>query len=448
MSIELENFDERTKMIDRLCQFLKVKKSNNEMEEYHLSIITGMFHNYCVDYYPEATLRFFDAVKNHNKGVYKKNFPIFDESLIQYYCFKGEFDKAFSAFQNMRSKPTKNFLHYSYCIFLFCVYGYGNFVDRVLNPTVISSVTKYGHNIIADYLLTMKMFMFYEKCHKETPDYFPIKRLEKFEKVFKTESDPELLLMATSVLFDVIDVEESLEDLFALNGSSCLQVVFIKYMHEKGMEFVQGLLISNHFLRYLDNIWEDRKAKNDKNKRHDFFDFEYSDWIRVMQSFGFDGVFEIGHSDICAAWGIVYLYDCLYEKNFITKRQYKKFNDIIGDIKCYLMALYFPSLWKFDFVHAWPKPESVSEEDFSAEKRLFEISFTEKYPEDAGEKNQDLELLRKVAIVNLEEELTDVYDEMQFKRINELGEYDVEDLDVFISSIFNNINNDEDGLTI
>lgn len=48
---------------------------------------------------------------------------------------------------------------------------------------------------------------------------------------------------------------------------------------------------------------------------------------------------------------------------------------VIDGIKVEIIKGYANSLWEYDFVHTWGKPDSISDEEFNAEKELFDDSF-------------------------------------------------------------------------
>ena len=75
------------------------------------------------------------------------------------------------------------------------------------------------------------------------------------------------------------------------------------------------------------------------------------------------------------AWGMVYVYDFLYKHEYISDKVYNNALEVIDGIKAEIIKGYANSLWEYDFVHAWEKPDSISDEEFTAEKDLFDDSF-------------------------------------------------------------------------
>lgn len=70
-------------------------------------------------------------------------------------------------------------------------------------------------------------------------------------------------------------------------------------------------------------------------------------------------------------WGMVYIYDFLYEQGIIPELIYRSALKIINWNKPEIMLAYSSKLWKYSFVHRLSKPESVNEDIFNAERELF-----------------------------------------------------------------------------
>ena len=82
------------------------------------------------------------------------------------------------------------------------------------------------------------------------------------------------------------------------------------------------------------------------------------------------------HTCGCAvAWGMVYVYDFLHKHGYISDKVYNNALEVIDGIKVEITKGYANSLWEYDFVHTWEKPDSISDEEFNAEKELFSDSF-------------------------------------------------------------------------
>jgi len=74
-------------------------------------------------------------------------------------------------------------------------------------------------------------------------------------------------------------------------------------------------------------------------------------------------------------WGGVYVYDFLKSMDIISDETYNNFLNINKQLKGKAIHNNIEYLWKFDFIHTWKKPDSVSETEFEAEKSIFEKTF-------------------------------------------------------------------------
>ena len=70
-------------------------------------------------------------------------------------------------------------------------------------------------------------------------------------------------------------------------------------------------------------------------------------------------------------WGSVYLYDFLLSREIIADSMYRDIMKSVGALKKDVIKAFRKSLWKYDFVHRWTPPDSVSDDDFAAESELF-----------------------------------------------------------------------------
>ena len=76
-------------------------------------------------------------------------------------------------------------------------------------------------------------------------------------------------------------------------------------------------------------------------------------------------------------WGLVYVYDFLYEKEIISERIYKSALKIINWVKPEVLSAHSSDLWKYSFIHSLAKPESIEPDIFEAEKKLFRKTYNQ-----------------------------------------------------------------------
>jgi len=418
--------------LESLCAILASPVFEGAPVDEAAETVVGMFHYVCVQHAAYETERFVDVVKN-NGNMYKMKYPLYDEALVLYYCFKGEYEKAEVAFFNMRKDPMRNLACYYSCIRLLCAYGRGEFVNRVLNLAVVNKDIK--NDDIKLYMFHIKFTWFLEDNYKKSPSSISASKLAKFNKLFKYGCDEDLVDSVQGTLFSNNKLFS--EEVASLNNScefvDVLRFLFFRYMYDKGVDFLKTDIMFSTAFDLIHGAWSVLKIKNRKIASNIIFDFKYDDWIKALDRMPYDNMLEVGFCEVSAVWGSVYLYEFLYKEELLSSKQYNNFCKTIKKVKKYIMALYLPALWKFNFVHTWPKLDSVSDEQFDAEKIFFEKSIFLKSitPVDelkrvfCGEKNAEvLDIVKNIEVLEKEDSLFDKYCDQELARKRENGEYD------------------------
>ncbi|MDA3798395.1 MAG: hypothetical protein PF692_04865 [Kiritimatiellae bacterium] len=430
-----KNVELEKKYLDNLCAMISNPAPEGESIDEYAETTVGMFHYVCVQHAAYATERFVDVVKNN--GMYMVNYPLYDEALVLYYCFQGEYEKAEEVFSNMRKNPMRNLACYYSCIKLFCAYGRGEFVNRVLNPVVVNKSIK--NDDIQLHLIHIKLISFLEDNYKKSPSNISASKLNKFDKLFKLGYDEDLAKTLQATIFS--KNEFASEEVVELERYSSfvdvLRFMFFRYMYDNGIGFIESDIIFANAFEVIDSAWTVLGLRNRNITRDVDFDFKYDDWINAIDRMPNEYILEVGSCEISAVWGAVYLYEFLYELNFLTDKQYSKFCKIIKKVKLYVMALYLTALWKMNFVHVWKKPDSVSDKEFEAEKIFFGKTIFMKTitPREElkrvfqGEENVEvINIVKSVKALEQKHSLFDKYCDQQAAKMQKNGEYDLDDL--------------------
>lgn len=150
--------------------------------------------------------------------------------------------------------------------------------------------------------------------------------------------------------------------------------IFTRYMYEN----------KNFTFQISDSIWEESLSCLLKNKTleelvwlNDLFmidRLEFMAYLKNMTSFLSDNYEDL----FLLLWGIVYLYDFLYDQGIISEIVYKSALKIFEWARQEVLLAYSSILWKNSFVVRWPKPDSTEQELFNKEKELFISSFYNK----------------------------------------------------------------------
>jgi hypothetical protein len=83
---------------------------------------------------------------------------------------------------------------------------------------------------------------------------------------------------------------------------------------------------------------------------------------------------------LAIVWGMPLLYEFLLERNIISAHVAEKAIATAQEFKPQLVKGLKKQLWQYDFVHRWPRPDYVSEEDFTAEAEQFRATMTQSTP--------------------------------------------------------------------
>lgn len=157
-----------------------------------------------------------------------------------------------------------------------------------------------------------------------------------------------------------------------------LSVGFNKYMAtEKQVSFICSQGIWETVMKFLIQ-YRDLKKKQ-LGHPDSLFGFSQNQLDRFLgQQIG--GLFASRQAaGFATLWGIPYLYDFLAAKQIIRREIHQRALRSVTELKKHLIAG-FPQLWKFDFVHRWLPPDSISQTDWDGEAKQFAASREEVKP--------------------------------------------------------------------
>ena len=99
-------------------------------------------------------------------------------------------------------------------------------------------------------------------------------------------------------------------------------------------------------------------------------------------------------------WGIVYFYDFLLSRNIIAEPIHRNVMESVNSLKADVIRAFRRSLWRYDFVHRWTPPDSISEDEFAVESRMFAKTADMKVPlsEEVGEPGEFLQQFEKTEL--------------------------------------------------
>jgi hypothetical protein len=104
-------------------------------------------------------------------------------------------------------------------------------------------------------------------------------------------------------------------------------------------------------------------------KKKEFYDY-------IKDDFGF--LSNKSSNAIALLWGIPYVYDFLKINNLLKDDIYTEALKFVKHVKLEVLEGLKDSIWEYDFVHTWVKPDSISDQDYIKENEYFEKTFHEK----------------------------------------------------------------------
>lgn len=162
-------------------------------------------------------------------------------------------------------------------------------------------------------------------------------------------------------------------------GSAIRQLMlgFCRHMSEQGMGFVTSQAIWSAILECL----EDRDLPKKQLAHPDsYFAITQQALDRsVARKIG--GFLSLQQSKgFAILWGIPYFYGFLQTKQIIEDRIAQRAITAANALKPQLIQAFQNRLWRYDFVHRWPCPKSMSATEFAAEAEQFAATIEQSEP--------------------------------------------------------------------
>jgi len=179
---------------------------------------------------------------------------------------------------------------------------------------------------------------------------------------------------------------------------NALMWAFVKYMlDQKKMSFVCSEQIINGVLEFL----EERELPSKSNVHpHVYFKFPKEQFnLHLGQMIG--GFLSSRQAEaVSVLWGIVYVYDFLLSKNIIAESIHRDVMESVNSLKADVIMAFRRGLWRYDFVHRWTPPDSISGDEFTTESRMFAKTADMEVPlgEEVGEPGDFLRQFEKTEL--------------------------------------------------
>ena len=179
-----------------------------------------------------------------------------------------------------------------------------------------------------------------------------------------------------------------------------LLLAFCRHMSDQQqMSFVCSQTIWHTILDYCD---ERKRPKRQLTQPNSYFTLDYKTLDKhVAQLMG--GLLSMRQSrGFAVLWGIPYVYEFLLAKQVISAEVCEGAIAAAKTLQSHAIKGFQHTLWRYDFVHRWQCPETVSADDFAAEAEHFAASFDQSEPlSDQPEEPLDSDALMEAAVQNM-----------------------------------------------
>ncbi len=316
-----------------------------------------------------------EALQTRQPDLYKRNFQYFDDFLVVYYLYRDDREKVVESFSRFMEDPLHD-------------------LDMVM--PILSHLRLYEYTDVA--------VQFCRKAYKpieESPKYIPgaendlgvVVLLDLADRAYRhirggASVDWEVFAKeveeygyngggetADEVRRNLTEDMEGGEAFIRnfksdrKNSLNALMWAFVNYMFDqKKIGFVCSEKIMNGVLEFL----EERKLPG-RSSVHPYVYFKFpKDQFDVHLGQMIGGFLSSRQSEaVSALWGIVYVYDFLLSRSIIAESIHRNVMQSVNSLKASVIRAFRRSLWRYDFVHRWTPPDSISEDEFATESRMF-----------------------------------------------------------------------------
>ena len=318
----------------------------------------------------ENALKFIAVLDFYNPDLYLEYFQYMDDYLIDYYCFHQEDDKVLQSLTNFSTYPLLDYDKYLEVLKKLTFYQH----TEILKDTIERNfeTIENSDKLIPGASYELGAFMAYgywEDIYKNPQKEFNKELFSSLLTKLKLDVKGDYLSAVEQGVFQSVKDLSTLKSMWVENANIVkviLQGYFCRYMYEKNVPFYLSAIIWDEMLE----IWEEF-SPFDESDISSYFQIKYDDFEEYLSRFFFGYIYEKSQEMVAYLWGSVYVYDFLHKFGIISEEDHARFISTNKVFKGKIIAQFFNKLWTYNFVHLWPKPDSISEAEFEAERRIF-----------------------------------------------------------------------------
>jgi len=386
------------KIYDIAYDFFSSKLPNDFLEDYDVGEVLLEIRGHHQDAKEfEKVLNFTELIKDKQPALYDEYFEYFDRFLIDYQCFHKNKQEVKNALSNFIKYPVKDYDEFLAVLKKILYYRHEDILDKTILD--IFETVKNSSELVEGATFDIAINKYYinlEKFHIESEGKNKFDRIQfakslmyyDFELIDDIQTPLEYGLSISNL------PKETLKDKFVQDSSDTMiimQGLFLKEMKKRNFSFA----LSGSLWDKMLNFW-DKQCKEKKPKPDDYFLIETAEFEHYLADLS-GSFFLSKRSEMFAVlWGSVFIYDFLLSIGIINQSTYDSFKETSKILKGKAIGQFTSELWNSNFVHHWTKPDSISENEFIEEEKIFQKSI--------GFKAQDFSKLRN----KIEEELKNI----------------------------------------
>jgi hypothetical protein len=330
----------------------------------------------------ENTIQLIEKTKDSTPKFYQKEFPYLSNFAVEYYIFKEDWEKAKAHLQPFIDDPDHGFdmfvplyntLRFYKKSDLALSIAYDMY-EPVTDSSELISGAELGfldaifHQIFQDYYTGLEDGQELNLSRVEEA----LKKYGYDNAFFKVEiSAIDQVLKKLSETGAPVYSKEEWKSAFLVDQQSATRNLFWSFA-------VYMLKEGNFPFSVSYDIWHTFFEVLQRKKSYTDFSFQRQDLDTVLSDYlGF----LLNREEVGALllWGIPYIYDFLAAQQLVeTETKEQSLLHVKAVKKLFIGGRFQEELWRFDFVHAWSKPTSVTEAEFTEEQKVFHQSFHER----------------------------------------------------------------------
>ncbi len=316
----------------------------------------------------------YQVLMDYNQEVFLEIKEYFVEVLVKYHCFQKNGDKVEAYLQDFINFGYRNYDVLLITLHFALFYGYTQKVDELI--VHLYEDVKQDKELIRGASIDFTLFKFsieLEKCYQQYetsgsgPEWEP---LQKTMEAYDFDFIPKFRrAVERGMVHSGERVREKVLRAFPKDKQATLatlQLIFIRYMRQRGCAFVVGAMIWNALLEY----W----ANNESQDWEAFFQFDEERFTRFL---GKKGGIIMDYRALVAAllWGSTHAIAFLKSIQLFDEEHYQAQRQQITAVKQAFKEANNVDLWQYNFVFDWQAANDEADGGQAEEKQLFADSF-------------------------------------------------------------------------